>query len=28
MAKEWDNNDKYHTTNGVLEPHVQMPRQV
>jgi hypothetical protein len=26
MAKEWANKDKYHTSNGVLEPHVQMPR--
>jgi hypothetical protein len=26
MAKEWDNKDKYHPSNGVLEPHVQMPR--
>jgi hypothetical protein len=22
MAKEWDNKDKYHPSNGVLEPHV------
>jgi hypothetical protein len=26
MAKEWANKDKYHPANGVLEPHVQMPR--
>jgi hypothetical protein len=26
MAKEWDNKDKYHPSNGVLEPHVQMLR--
>jgi hypothetical protein len=26
MAKEWDNKDKYHPSNGVLEPRVQMPR--
>jgi hypothetical protein len=26
MAKEWANKDKYHPSNGVLEPHVQMPR--
>jgi hypothetical protein len=26
MAKEWDNKDKYHPSNGVLEPCVQMPR--
>jgi hypothetical protein len=26
MAKEWANKDKYHTSNGVLEPRVQMPR--
>jgi hypothetical protein len=26
MAKEWANNDKYHPSNGVLEPCVQMPR--
>jgi hypothetical protein len=26
MAKEWANKDKYHSFNGVLEPHVQMPR--
>jgi hypothetical protein len=26
MAKEWDNKDKYHPSNGVLEPHMQMPR--
>jgi hypothetical protein len=25
MAKEWANKDKYHSSNGVLEPHVQMP---
>jgi hypothetical protein len=22
MAKEWDNKDKYHPSDGVLEPHV------
>jgi hypothetical protein len=26
MSKEWANKDKYHPSNGVLEPHVQMPR--
>jgi hypothetical protein len=26
MPKEWANKDKYHPSNGVLEPHVQMPR--
>jgi hypothetical protein len=26
MAKEWVNKDKYHSSNGVLEPRVQMPR--
>jgi hypothetical protein len=26
MAKEWANKDKYHPSNGGLEPHVQMPR--
>jgi hypothetical protein len=26
MAKEWANRDKYHPSNGVLEPRVQMPR--
>jgi hypothetical protein len=26
MAKEWANKDKYHPSNGVLEPCVQMPR--
>jgi hypothetical protein len=26
MAKEWPNKDKYHLSNGVLEPRVQMPR--
>jgi hypothetical protein len=26
MAKEWANKDKYHSSVGVLEPHVQMPR--
>jgi hypothetical protein len=26
MAKEWANKDKYHPSNGVLEPPVQMPR--
>jgi hypothetical protein len=26
MAKEWANKDKYHPSNGVIEPHVQMLR--
>jgi hypothetical protein len=26
MANEWANKDKYHPSNGVLEPCVQMPR--
>jgi hypothetical protein len=26
MTKEWANEDKYHPSNGVLEPCVQMPR--
>jgi hypothetical protein len=26
MAKEWANKDKYHSSNGVLEPRVQMHR--
>jgi hypothetical protein len=26
MAKEFANKDKYHPSNGVLEPRVQMPR--
>jgi hypothetical protein len=26
MAKEWANKDKYHPSNGVLEPCMQMPR--
>jgi hypothetical protein len=26
MAKEWANKDKYHLSDGVLEPCVQMPR--
>jgi hypothetical protein len=26
MAKEWANKDKYHLSDGVLEPRVQMPR--
>jgi hypothetical protein len=26
MAKEWANKDKYHHSNGVLEPRVYMPR--
>jgi hypothetical protein len=26
MAKEWANKDKYHPSNGVLEPCVQMTR--
>jgi hypothetical protein len=25
MTKEWANKDKYHLSNGVLEPRVQMP---
>jgi hypothetical protein len=25
-VKEWANKDKYHPSNGVLEPRVQMPR--
>jgi hypothetical protein len=25
MAKEWANKDKYHPSDGVLEPRVQMP---
>jgi hypothetical protein len=25
MTKEWANKDKYHPSNGVLEPRVQMP---
>jgi hypothetical protein len=25
-AKEWANKDKYHPSDGVLEPRVQMPR--
>jgi hypothetical protein len=25
MAKEWANKEKYHLSNGVLEPRVQMP---
>jgi hypothetical protein len=25
MAKEWANKDKYHPSDGVLEPHVQCP---
>jgi hypothetical protein len=25
MAKEWANKDKYHPSDGVLEPSVQMP---
>jgi hypothetical protein len=25
MAKEWANKNKYHPSNGVLEPRVQMP---
>jgi hypothetical protein len=24
MAKEWANKDKYHPSNGVLEPRVHM----
>jgi hypothetical protein len=26
IAKEWANKDKYHPSNGVLEPRVQMPK--
>jgi outer membrane biosynthesis protein TonB len=26
MVKEWANKDKYHRSDGVLEPRVQMPR--
>jgi hypothetical protein len=26
MVKEWANKDKYHPYDGVLQPHVQMPR--
>jgi hypothetical protein len=26
MTKEWANKDKYHPSNGVLEPRMQMPR--
>jgi hypothetical protein len=26
MAKEWANKDKYHPSNGVLEPRVHMHR--
>jgi hypothetical protein len=26
MAKEWTNKDKYHPSDDVLEPRVQMPR--
>jgi hypothetical protein len=26
MAKEWANKDKYHPSDGVLEPCMQMPR--
>jgi hypothetical protein len=26
MEKEWANKDKYHHSDGVLEPCVQMPR--
>jgi hypothetical protein len=26
MTKEWANKDKYHPSNGVLEPRVQIPR--
>jgi hypothetical protein len=26
MTKEWANKDKYHPSNGVLEPRVQLPR--
>jgi hypothetical protein len=26
MAKKWDNKDKYHSSDGILKPRVQMPR--
>jgi hypothetical protein len=26
MVKEWANKDKYHPSNGVLEPRIQMPK--
>jgi hypothetical protein len=26
MVKEWANKDKYHPSDGVLEPRVQMPK--
>jgi hypothetical protein len=26
MAKVWANKDKYHPSNGALEPLVQMPK--
>jgi hypothetical protein len=26
MVKEWVNKDKYHPSDGVLEPRVRMPR--
>jgi hypothetical protein len=26
MVKEWANKDKYHPSNGVLEPRMQKPR--
>jgi hypothetical protein len=26
MAKEWANKDKYHPSNGVFEPGMQIPR--
>jgi hypothetical protein len=26
MVKEWANKDKYHPSDGVLEPRMQMPR--
>jgi hypothetical protein len=26
MTKEWTNKDKYHPSDGVLEPRVEMPR--
>jgi hypothetical protein len=26
IAKEWANKDRYHPSNGVLEPRVQLPR--
>ena len=26
MAREWANKDRYHPSNGVPEPRMQMPR--